>query len=134
VHTLNEARRVLQDRHDIDLVLITVNFDESRMFDLLRLCTAKYPDIVVVCCRIFEQDVSKISIEAMRIASEALNAAGFIEFRPYRREEETVCQPNFGRLSSAIYPSSQRTAKEPDCQRFLRAEGPPMAKSGPKLI
>jgi hypothetical protein len=40
---------------------------------------SKYPDIVVVCCRIFEQDVSKISIEAMRIASEALNAAGFID-------------------------------------------------------
>jgi DNA-binding NtrC family response regulator len=77
--TLDQALRRLEERHDIDLVITTVNFDESRMFDLLRLVTAKYRGIPVVCCRAFDVDASRISVEALRIASEALGAAQFVD-------------------------------------------------------
>lgn len=77
--TLDTALRALEEHHDICLILATVSFDESRMFDLLRLCRAKYRDIPVVCCRAFDHDVPKVSVEAMRIASEALGAVAFID-------------------------------------------------------
>ena len=77
--TLDKALRLLEEREDIDLIVVTVNFDESRMFDLLRLAVAKYKEIPVVCCRAFDLDAARVSLEALRIASETLGAASFID-------------------------------------------------------
>ena len=77
--TLDQALRLLEERHDIDLIIVTVNFDESRMFDLVRLAVAKYREIPVVCCRAFDGDAARVSLEALRIAAESLGAACFID-------------------------------------------------------
>jgi hypothetical protein len=55
---LHEALRVLEERRDIDLVVITLSFDESRMFDLLRLAVGfgRGPDL--------EQRVGKAKLGA----------------------------------------------------------------------
>ena len=51
VRTLEEARCALQD-DGIDLVLIGVHFDDSRMFDLLRYVRANPGKVVPVhACR-----------------------------------------------------------------------------------
>lgn len=77
--TLGEAERTLENRVDIDAVLATVNFDDHRMFDLLRLVKRKYPEIPFIACRAKDTELTKVSLEGVQIASNALGAAVFVD-------------------------------------------------------
>jgi hypothetical protein len=77
--TLGDAERLLEQRVDIDGVLSTVSFDDHRMFDLLRLVKAKYPEIPFIACRARDTELTKISLEGVRIASDALGASVFVD-------------------------------------------------------
>lgn len=77
--TLSEAERLLEKRVDIEGVLSTVSFDDHRMFDLLRLVKAKYPEIPFIACRVRDTELTKISLEGVRIASDALGASVFVD-------------------------------------------------------
>jgi hypothetical protein len=77
--TLNETERVLESRVDIDVGLATVNFDDHRMFDLLRLVKRQYPEIPFVACRARDTELTKVSLEGVQIASNALGAALFLD-------------------------------------------------------
>lgn len=76
---MNETERVLESRVDIDVVLATVNFDDHRMFDLLRLVKRQYPEIPFVACRARDTELTKVSLEGVQIASNALGAALFLD-------------------------------------------------------
>jgi len=65
--------------NSLHLICCTVRFDESRMFDLLRWVRAECAHIPVVCARALPKDLSRVSIEAVRIAAESLGAATFID-------------------------------------------------------
>ena len=78
-HTMDDAVKQLKRPEPIRLVICTVYFDDSRMFDLLRWARSKYAHIPFVCARIFPKDITRISIEAVSIAAESLGAAGFID-------------------------------------------------------
>lgn len=73
--TFQDAERKLKGSKKIDLVLVGVHFDESRMFDLMRYCTKHYPRLPIVCCRLLATDVSPIFIEALRVAVESSGAS-----------------------------------------------------------
>jgi hypothetical protein len=77
--TLSEAERLLDERVDIAGVLSTVSFDDHRLFDLLRLVKAKYPGLPFIACRARDTELTKVSLEGVRIASGALGAAVFVD-------------------------------------------------------
>jgi hypothetical protein len=78
-HTMDAALEHLQGSAKISLVVCTVYFDDSRMFDLLRWARAQCAHIPFVCARIFPKDITRISIEGVSIAVTSLGAAGFID-------------------------------------------------------
>jgi len=77
--TLDEAVQALSKPDEPKLVCCTVYFDESRMFDLLRWAKAKFADIPFICARAMPKDITKVSIEAVSIASRALGASTFLD-------------------------------------------------------
>ena len=79
VETLEEAVKLLKKKDEPKLVCCTVYFDESRMFDLLRWIRAERAHIPVVCARAMPKDITKISMEAVRIASDVLGATTFVD-------------------------------------------------------
>jgi len=84
VRTLEEARRALQD-DGIDLVLIGVHFDDSRMFDLLRYVRANPGKVGrrVVCMRSQRFVSTAITIEGLEIAARTLGCALFLDLTWY---------------------------------------------------
>ena len=64
-----------------DLVMISVHFDESRMFDFLRHLQAsgKHASVPVVCTRSYRFVSPAISIEGLEIAAKALGCKVFLD-------------------------------------------------------
>ncbi len=78
--TLEAALQALKKRRrEIDIVAVGVYFNESRMFDLLRICRDEYPDLPVIIVRRPSTVLSEVAMRAVHIASEALGAAGFLD-------------------------------------------------------
>jgi CheY-like chemotaxis protein len=77
--TLEEAVAQLKKKNEPKLVCCTVYFDESRMFDLLRWVRTERAHIPVVCARAMPKDITKVSIEAVKIAVDALGASIFVD-------------------------------------------------------
>ncbi len=50
---------------DIDAIPCSIHFDESRMFDLVRLARETAPDTPFVCCRILHSPLSQRAIDAL---------------------------------------------------------------------
>src|SRR5262245_47051290 len=78
-HTMDDAVAKLKGAEPFQLVICTVYFDESRMFDLLRWARQKCAHVPFVCARIFPKDITRITIEAVSIAATSLGAATFID-------------------------------------------------------
>jgi DNA-binding NarL/FixJ family response regulator len=79
VDTLEQAVEHLKREHAPALVCCTVYFDDSRMFDLLRWMRAERAHIPVICARAVPKDITKVSMEAVKIAVNALGARSFID-------------------------------------------------------
>jgi CheY-like chemotaxis protein len=102
--TLREAAERLAVG-DIDLVLCTIHFDESRMFDLLRHARSAAPSVPVVCCRLFDTRLTGSLLDAMIIAVEGLGGV-FIDRRELqRRHGDTSGDAEFRKLVLAHVPS-----------------------------
>lgn len=70
-----------------DQIVCTIVFDESRMFDLLRLAKShrKWKRIPFVCARIRSQIIdSAIALEGVAIACKALGAVAFLNYAEYK--------------------------------------------------
>jgi len=65
----------------VGLVLCGVHFDESRMFDLLRLAKAdkRFRSIPFICYRDLQSELAPPLLESLRIACTALGAEAFID-------------------------------------------------------
>jgi hypothetical protein len=79
VSTLGDAVKHLQKQSDVAMILCTVYFDDSQMFDLMRLARVDYPGIPFVCCRFLESDLARISVDALTIAAKTLGAVAFVD-------------------------------------------------------
>jgi hypothetical protein len=66
IHHLGEGR--------IDLILCTIHFDESRMFDFVRYARSIAPSVPIVCTRLLDTRLSGSLLDAMIIAAESLGA------------------------------------------------------------
>jgi CheY-like chemotaxis protein len=83
VRTLEQAERAVQSTQ-FDLVLVSVHFDESRMFDFLRhLQASRHGNCPVVCTRSYRFVSPAISIEGLEIAVKALGCRLFLDFTKY---------------------------------------------------
>lgn len=79
IHRFDDAIEMLRSECDLALILCGVHFDESRMYDLLRLARESQPHIPFVACRVLEARLSHISLQAIAIAAEALGAKAFVD-------------------------------------------------------
>jgi DNA-binding NtrC family response regulator len=78
-HTFEIAVKRLESAGDIRLVLCGMYFAETRMFDLLRFVKEKCPGVPIVCCRIGQSEVPKVTLEAVGIAAKSMGAADFVD-------------------------------------------------------
>lgn len=89
VHTVGEAQAVLAAQ-PFDLVVIGTRFDESRMFDLVRLINAseKTSPMAVVCFRgmLGRQASERVFVEGLVLGCQALGAV-FHDFISYPDDE-----------------------------------------------
>lgn len=79
VGNMNEAIDLLDPPPD--LIVCGIHFDDSRMFDLLRLVKAdpKSRSIPFFCFRDLESELAPAILESLDISSRALGAAGFVD-------------------------------------------------------
>lgn len=79
-HTFAEAAAAL-DKNKINLIVCGLHFEQSRMFDFLRIVQAdpKTRSIPFICFRDLNSDLSLPVLEGLNIASKALGAIDFID-------------------------------------------------------
>lgn len=95
--TLAKAEEMLRNR-PFDLIVCTVFFDESRMFDLLRLArsTPEWQRIPFVCARLRRHVLeASVAREAMAFACKSLGAVAFVDVANYPADTD-------GQLRAAI--------------------------------
>jgi CheY-like chemotaxis protein len=82
VNTLDEAKRVLTGRN-FDLIVISVHFDESRMFDLLRHVRwqERHRATPVVCLLTADFARHAIAAEGLEIAVKALGGTAYVDLK-----------------------------------------------------
>ena len=82
VRTLAEAVRTLR-RDGFGLVVIGLQFDESRMFELLShvRSLAKYNEVPVVCVQGMEFTVPEAVMRTVDMAVKALSGTAFVDLR-----------------------------------------------------
>lgn len=81
--TLPQATRLLAA--DPDLIVCTLRFDESRMFELLRAAKRAAPGVKFVCCRPTPGVIGGRALEAAAMAARSAGAAGYLDLAELRR-------------------------------------------------
>ncbi len=110
-HSLDEAEKMLLEQH-FDLIVCTIFFDESRMFDLLRLAKSRsdWAGIPFVCARIRRHILdSRIARESIAFTCKALGAAAFLDVGDYEGDSERSMRAVIDRLLlTAASPTSMQ--------------------------
>lgn len=90
VHTLDAA--VARLRGDLDLILCGLHFDDSRMFDLLRLAkaTPATREIPFICYRDLDTQLARPILEGMEIAAKANGALTFVDTFTLKQQAGTA--------------------------------------------
>ena len=88
-HSVEEAERELQAR-EYHMVILGVLFDESRMFELLRLVRTFKPNALtpVVCMLTGESNLSPVAIEGLDHAVKAMLANAFLNLNKFHDNEQ----------------------------------------------
>jgi CheY-like chemotaxis protein len=97
---MEEAEACLHARA-FDLVICTISFDESKMFDLLRMVKSKpqWEGIPFVGARVRSTIVrSQNAIEALAFTCRELGAAAFLNIAEFRRDPEREMRAAIDRL------------------------------------
>jgi len=89
VRTVDEAMRTLE-HDDFHLLVISVHFDDSRMFDLLRQVRSdgRNKSIPIVCVREPGLGFTAVSARTLEVACRALDANVFLDLAALKTEEE----------------------------------------------
>ena len=107
VRTLDEAVQALE-REDFRLLVISVHFDDSRMFDLLRRVRAegRHQAIPVLCLREPGLGLSAVSSHSLEVTCRALEANAFIDLAGLKDDDERngALRAAIDRLSKAAEP------------------------------
>ena len=88
-HRVEEAERELQAR-EYHMVILGVLFDESRMFELLRLVRTYKQNALtpVVCMLTGQSNLSAVAIEGLDHAVKAMLANAFLNLRKFPDDRE----------------------------------------------
>jgi hypothetical protein len=87
---MSQAERFLRER-TFDLIICTIVFDESRMFDLLRLAKAapECQSTPFLCARLRRHILDlPIALEGVAFTCKALGAAAFLDITAYQVDPE----------------------------------------------
>src|SRR4051812_39489478 len=98
--TMAHAEQLLGER-TFDLIICTIVFDESKMFDFLRLAksTPEWQRIPFVCARVRSQILrSPSALEAAAFTCRALGAELFLDVADYRVDPEREMRDAIERL------------------------------------
>ena len=95
-HDLNYAENMAQATQCLhlstfDLIVCSILFDKSRMFDLLRFSNSRpeWQKIPFVCCRVRPDMVaSPIALKGIAFTCHALGAAAFLNISDYTKNGE----------------------------------------------
>ena len=98
--TMAQAEQFLRER-TFDLIICTIVFDESKMFDLLRHAKSspEWQRIPFVCARVRGHVLrSPTALEAAAFTCRELGAAAFLDIAAYRVEPEREMRDAMERL------------------------------------
>lgn len=82
--SIPQARVALQ-ADGIDAVLCSIHFDDSRMFDLLRVVHVVSPDTPFICCRILHSPLSRQALDSLMTSAQELGCRGFVDVNEFQR-------------------------------------------------
>jgi DNA-binding NtrC family response regulator len=88
--SISQADMFLRERA-FDLIVCTILFDDSRMFDLLRLAKSRHElqQIPFICARIMPHVLdSRIALEGVAFTCRALGAAAFLNIAEYKLDPD----------------------------------------------
>jgi response regulator RpfG family c-di-GMP phosphodiesterase len=88
--TMAQAEQFLHER-TFDLILCTIVFDESRLFDFLRLAKSRrmWQRFPFVCTRVRPHILdSPLALEGVKIACQTLGAVAFLSITDYQVNPE----------------------------------------------
>lgn len=93
-HTLADAQAMLDG--DIEAIVCGTNFDESRMFDLLRYVKSEdlTRDLPFVCVKVFGNVLHEGTYAGVEKAAKLLGASAYIDYAQWRVE--------MGKLNAAM--------------------------------
>jgi hypothetical protein len=77
VRSLEEA--VARMTPDIDAIVCSLQFDESRMLELAREAHSRLPDVPILCCNTQPSRITQAWLRAAAIAALSLGAAAFLD-------------------------------------------------------
>lgn len=90
VHTMSKAEQSLR-KNSFDLIICTIVFDDSRMFEFLRLAKSRpaWRPIPFICVRAREEVLRvPLALEAVRFTAMALGAVAFLDVTDYRENPD----------------------------------------------
>ena len=85
VFSISQARIALRDA-DIDCVLASIHFDDSRMFELLAEVKAMDPRPPFACCMLLGTTLSERTLRGLVRAAEEQGCAGFFNYNSLQRK------------------------------------------------
>lgn len=112
--SIQQARVALQ-ADGIDAILCSIHFDDSRMFDLLRVAHVVAPETPLICCRILHSPLSRPAIEGLMTSAQQLGCRGFVDFNELQRSH------------------GQDEADRRFCQAVVELLAPPQVKTATAL-
>ena len=80
VMALSEDDAVRSIDRDVQLVLCTLRFDDSRMLDFIQSFHERFAEVPCVCCRVTKTRLPTPSLRAAMEAARSLGAAEVIDF------------------------------------------------------
>lgn len=91
-HTVRDALKILEDPQRIDLIICTVAFDESRMFDLLQLVkeNERTSAIPFIGCRILVSVLTEDSIDRLAQVCKLFGAADFVDVARLEKQSASM--------------------------------------------
>ena len=66
-------------RGRVDAVICSMDFDDSRMLELVREAHVQRPEVPVLCCRVFGSPISDLSFRAAATAAFSVGVAAFAD-------------------------------------------------------
>ena len=109
--TIEEAEQLLHER-PFDLIICTVAFDESRIFDLVRLAksTAEWRQMPFLGAGVRHTILrSPVALQSVAFACRALGAEAFLDIADYEVEPEREMRDAIERLLSKRSPGENHT-------------------------